>query len=173
MSWPFADVILQCCILQGTWAYKDLDTHRDPIPPRTPRDDHMSSFNHAFCCNELSSSPWKWRMLMNGVFQHSAGWKHLLCVSHLELARLLMPLYHINVSQRGHLLIRRGARGCFPDVVIFHGSHTDVSDPGSQRLRKACGRLSVQEHREITCLLCLTPSSNVCDLSPPLQWFFM
>lgn len=113
----------------------------------------MSSFNHAFCCNELSSCPWKWRMLMNGVFQHSAGWKHLLCVSHLELAHLLMPLYRINVSRCGHLLIRRGTRGCFPDVVIFHGSHTDVSDPGLQRLRKTYGGLSVQEHQ-------LSPLSN-------------
>lgn len=35
----------------------------------------------------------------------------------------------------------------FPDVVSFHGFHTDVFDPGLRRLGKASTRLSVQEHQ--------------------------
>lgn len=130
----------------------------------------MSSFNHAFCYNELSSFPWKWGMLMNGAFQHRASWKHLLCMGHLQLAHLLMPLRHINVSRHGHLLIRRGTRGRSLMLLAFRVSTLMSLTQGYEDSEKhPPGFLC----RSISCLLCLRPNLNAHGLSSPLQWFLM
>lgn len=100
---------------------------------------------------------------MNGIFQHRASRKRLLCVSHLELAHLLMPLYHINVGQHGHLLIRRGTRDWLLMLLSF-------TVPTLISLTQ--GYEDSEKHTPGSCLLCLLPDLNVYDLSP-LQWFLM
>lgn len=82
----------------------------------------MSFLKQVFCGKEFSPLPWKLRMLMKWLsvaFWCRASWKHLWLVSHLELAPLLMSLYHNNVSQHGYLIIRWGTSGYFLVLLSF------------------------------------------------------